>query len=647
MNWSQIPHAGSVENDDWYSGLRMPREEALQHRLIQEASPNEITHLPSLPEYHYSPLPENHEFIRVLCLERPRRVLGWPTEIPCASVLCVPLTGGLPFAALSYVWGNASKKCPILLDGCVFWVTESLNGALERFQEQDRTLFIWADAVCINQENPEEKGAQVQEMGNIYRTALVVLAWLGPAADDSELALKSLGYVGRSCLDMPDGPAIQERHDFFSRVLPMGEDKPENTFPTEPAVALFNRPWWSRIWVIQEVVLSRNVHIMCGNSSTEFSVVSSAFTALFELPLLNAQCQNTLSHRIEPLAPIHRCQPRLIDAAIGIGQGTQSLTMTMLRATSFGATDPRDHIYALLGMISDVEELGLVVDYTKPCSDTFSDVAAAILQRQHNFQILSRNRDPKSQQNLPSWVPDWSQPFPVMICDARFPLFSAGASTQKQQLRVEENMLIVRGAILGPVKHLGWSWESINPQDLSNIPQLVRTALGQINSFAGTNCTAYGTLKDLEEAIWRTPIVDTEFGLFGEHGRYNRRATAQVQQVFNELCHSEPTPSVPTEQIKMRYIGATVSQLENRQYFCTSTGHLGLGPLGMRVGDLVCTIIDADVPFIIRAKKGQSVGWFRKRRMTHYKFVGECYVHGIMDGEIWSTDLDAQDLVFV
>ena len=664
MNWGQLPDTRSLETDATYNNARLPREEALRLGIIQDVPRDAPIPLSDLPEFQYTPLHDNCRFIRVLCLERPQRVADYHrATIPCASLLCIPLDEEVSYVALSYVWGDSSKKLPIILNECVFWVTESLAGALERFHEPDRILLLWADAVCINQKDLLEKGAQVQEMGNIYRKAQLVLGWIGPTADDSELALKSLAYIGSACAAMPDGPCIQERLQFFQHALPESEDSLDKAFPILPVIALCSRPWWVRIWVVQEVVLSKNVHVVCGKSSLEFCILSLAWCALSELPLLNARHKSALTNRIKPLAPIQNCQPRLIQASLeGTGQSPQPLTKRMLRATAFGATDPRDHVYALLGMTSDAEELGILADYTKPCAESYTTIAAALLQRQSKLQILSRCRNPKVQKDLPSWVPDWSQPAPVMINNPQhsmysagrcttaqklFSLFTGGRNAMEQKLYVRGKILLVRGAIVGSVKKLGWSWNALGVEELKDHPQVVRTGLSIIEEFVNTNCTAYKTRKDREDAVWRTPIVDAEVGIFGPNGRYNKRATKQMQSAPREFRDSGSKSNVVDEQCKHRYLAAFLGCFIGRQYFSLSTGHLGLGPLDVRNGDLVCVIVDGDVPFVIRKAGANGSGRFQQQSETQYQLVGECYIHGIMDGEFWQGKSKIEELMLV
>src|SRR5271155_4455834 len=97
--------------------------------------------------------------------------------------------------ALSYVWGDPDRTEPIECNGEPFKVTENLFSALSHLHYRDRIRLLWVDAVCINQKDNSEKSHQVSIMGSIYRRAERVLIWLGPAADQSDVAF---GYIDRA-----------------------------------------------------------------------------------------------------------------------------------------------------------------------------------------------------------------------------------------------------------------------------------------------------------------------------------------------------------------------------------------------------------------------------------------------------------------
>lgn len=252
MDWHSLPVARSLEHDDSYNALRTSREEALRLGAIQDSDITKPPALWSLKHYQYSVLPDNQSYIRVLCLERPREVSGWRQPVvPCATIIFLPFPTKGTISALSYVWGNSDKTCPIIIDECVIWITESLNAALKRLQEDNRILLLWVDAICINQADVEEKSAQVQQMDKIYGMAELVLGWIGTAADGSDVAMKALAHIGKACYDMPDGPCLEERRRLFEEVLSEESSALGTDFPTTQVAAIFKRRWWTRIWVSQ------------------------------------------------------------------------------------------------------------------------------------------------------------------------------------------------------------------------------------------------------------------------------------------------------------------------------------------------------------------------------------------------------------
>lgn len=112
------------------------------------------------------------------------------------EVICrldtVRLSDALEYRALSYCWGDASNPSTILCNGHRLAVTPNLVSALRCLFSKGKagnlSLTFWIDSICINQTNDEEKRVQVMLMGDIYRQALQVLVWLGPASDSSGLA---------------------------------------------------------------------------------------------------------------------------------------------------------------------------------------------------------------------------------------------------------------------------------------------------------------------------------------------------------------------------------------------------------------------------------------------------------------------------
>ena len=133
-----------------------------------------------------------------------------------------------PYEALSYVWGNSDKRQPIFIENQCLAVTLNLHAALLRLRDHDIPRIIWVDAVCINQEDTQEKEHQIQSMAKIYGKASRVIVWLGERADDSDVALEAIRAAGNPT-------NISDREMIQQAILP-----------------LLQRPWFQRIWVRQQ-----------------------------------------------------------------------------------------------------------------------------------------------------------------------------------------------------------------------------------------------------------------------------------------------------------------------------------------------------------------------------------------------------------
>ncbi|KAI4616036.1 hypothetical protein J4E83_006706 [Alternaria metachromatica] len=117
------------------------------------------------------------------------------------------------YIGLSYTWGNPDLRRPILVGDKIFHATANLAIALEHLQDDKKTIIFWIDAICIDQSNLSEKSIQVQRMGNIFASAALVLAWLGPAADESELALRELSQQETSAFDLSTSAMVTQQEE--------------------------------------------------------------------------------------------------------------------------------------------------------------------------------------------------------------------------------------------------------------------------------------------------------------------------------------------------------------------------------------------------------------------------------------------------
>ncbi|RDW56694.1 hypothetical protein BP6252_14046 [Coleophoma cylindrospora] len=234
------------------------------------------------------------------------------------------------YEALSYVWGDEKDQITIFINGHGFSITRNLYAALSRLRQCDRERVLWIDAICINQIDAEERGHQVSLMREIYGSAFQVLAWLGGAGVHGSNGMKELASLLYA--NPPHQTALYVFDEGFS----------------ESFRDILTRPWWSRLWVIQEAAVAKRLTFLCGeyilelpNRPEELSELADALR--YARPTGTAALSyNGICH--EQLSGLILNQR---DRALDAKSKLQSLVYTyLLRECS----DPRDRVFALLGL---------------------------------------------------------------------------------------------------------------------------------------------------------------------------------------------------------------------------------------------------------------------------------------------------------
>jgi len=414
--------------------LRAPRGEPLRCELLQ---PIEL-HL------HY-----NYEFKEVDVSN------GIVAEIPEAEVLdstgqqCVDHHP--QYEALSYRWGG--QALPIEVNGQPWTVTQYLSDALHELRLADRDRVLWVDALCINQADLAEKPGQIRLMAAIYQRAERVIAWLGPAADNSDLAMDALeGLGGRGTTFSPRTAAPPTAYlagphfHRFPSTWPF-EDRSETTrdrlpdsgepqwmmdmFEANEALArelglvdpawfdetiwvaiesLFQkRDWWGRTWIIQEVTHGREVVLHCGSRAVHWDTVHNLLRrrACWYSGRLGA----ALGPRFLPLDNV-RSRMRNPKRALGLEPLQNSLFVLLAHYRSWSSSLSVDKIFGLLGLATFSRNIPIAVDYAQPAADVFCDTACAIIAEDQNLDVLSQvhlleGETPSG--DWPSWAPNWAR----------------------------------------------------------------------------------------------------------------------------------------------------------------------------------------------------------------------------------------------
>lgn len=571
----------------------------------------------------YAPLTTDHE-IRLVHL-----LPGDEADNLVCEIKHVCLHDTLDYECLSYRWGHDKADAIIIGRDACLELNENLLNALRFLRQPDTARVLWADQICINQGDNEEKTKQVELMGEIYQSASRVIAWLGLADDKTQSTfefLRSLYHSARNNyiremarnkeLGAPDAPfdnkkLLEELLNEYSTFLPQWKD----------VQSFLEKEWFSRIWIVQEIVLAKQVLIQC----SDFTLPWAVMTLLG--PLMTERPKNDLV----PIGDAADFMLELVRARSGhyVDQESASYFLSLIALLRDmrprSATDPRDKIFALLNVTVDNKVLGLQPDYTMDWPEAYIKTSRWLLTNQKDLLFLKLVEiKAKMESRIPSWVPDFRSHDhmnflyqPRMII-RKTKLYCSAGNTQAIFRDVNDPILLaVRGFSIGTITSV-----SEPPGNL-----LGNVALGQRVLDGGEwPQFAHGCAKD---------------GLYGPTGEsilaaYARLRTGDyVGRLGSDvkgrpLAEDYPSPGEfkfdanadgllrgDRDDIGMIILGQTT----RRRMFFTDTGYLGLTHRSNRVGDKVFVLLGGDMPFVLRPKGDR------------FLFRGEAYVHGIMDGE--------------
>ena len=346
--------------------------------------------------FTYTPLP--NDCIRLLTFAAPST---YPGALTC-TINTFPLDNPPSFDALSYTWGAPSKTETILCNGHEMKIRANLHEAIQTIFSPPISLDlpIWIDAICINQEDDEEKGHQVHRMGDVYRRASKVVVWLGPAENDSDLAMQSLSGLSERLSSIPHGSAVSYFEEY---------GLPDENSPVWHAVGhLFRRQWFGRLWTFQEAVLAAKLIAVAGQKMADWNLIGSVAVQLWQLGLWSA-CVG-----YQPLEKRENGPKAAADIswARNYLKYHKELDPTDLLEMVSHKTclDPRDRVYAILGMTSLSFRNRIEISYSGGTNQhiwrTYIDCAKACIEEGH-FPILGIVAGRERISDLPSWCPNF------------------------------------------------------------------------------------------------------------------------------------------------------------------------------------------------------------------------------------------------
>ena len=611
------------------------------------------------------------------------------------------------FQALSYTWGAQifPRTLEVLRhnkDGeppstGIIKITENLHSALHHLRLRDSTLILWVDAVCINQADIPERNSQVSNIPRIYAEASSVIVWLGSETSDGHGRLSLLFFkeLARLASLKSASGHVEERNSWRHRCHV--NDLISMFMCNETAlkaIALFlERPWFRRRWIVQEVVLAKEVILHCGNLSMSWDIFENGLIELSDngIGAFNSDHRTTM-----------RSMTLMRHADVGAKR--QLPLDVLVEFSSFLCANPKDRLYALFGVIqhwfpgSDNQRLHSqtgTVDYALPTEEVFTEFATLMMRLNKNLPaetyyncvthvlqlaaaFRQRCRPDLTERSgtrsgkLPSWVVDWTETLSFQPLghspvhqDASF-----GIPRREVQILMPKDgvrRLLVTGIAYDIITTelpinlaLGLLVDGAHEarRAVNNVILEIIRMMRETHFPCGPDRNTHTpTGQHIMTAIATSIVANWEHtpanSYFAQHPRFRVDFLEQLASDKYYLCemlHKWPA-----------YIDLVRITMRGRNLFLTARGHVGIGASHVQKGDVICVLSDIRVPFVLRPlgdrpsptmKDGvadlpgclgfqnedeyaEAISKLTDNPREHATFtlIGDAYVHGLMNGE--------------
>ncbi|KAJ9659517.1 hypothetical protein H2198_003092 [Neophaeococcomyces mojaviensis] len=665
------------------------------------AKPN-LEHQSYIPNDYtlYWPLNEKKQEIRLL------RIKAEPAnsnaEVVCYLTYASLLDPRVPnaYTCLSYCWGDITKTKEIkvvrpekrLHDGTCegkifdFRVTANLEAALRSIRSLTARPLVWADAVCINQSNLVERAHQVSIMQYIYSKSMQTLIWLGDAEDCSDAAMDFAILIrrvlsGDESLNLSSfaaGVRCNRLRGLLKGELNFAESEASHKdfiAVRDATQGLLRRPWFRRVWVLQEVSKSSSVVAISGQKACQWEDIRNLGIwenriTLWEgnIPGAERQLPTTGLSTVLDAARTDDLPEIWWFLASECRDGKlPSILELIFRRTQIQASDPRDQVFALFGIARECQGqfsnlAGFTPDYSKTTAQVYTDFTRAVITSTKRLEVLSavntflpggRHRD-----DLPSWVPEYDHHFNLRRSLAFLGSFgydtTVGTSIEMEDI-TDPNSLLLYGVVVDIVR--------FSDETQGEALQMRRSANGQIrNLIFNSSMTGIKDLwimianqkprhaagEDLLEAFVLTLICCRQ----DQRRRTTSTSVKEIPSLVEDFAaywkSFEPDfKSLPSDcnmyksRLELELLSSTGSSAEfekrllwtcdSRRLLITQEHYMGLFPRKARSGDLIVVFFGSKVPFVVRPIEGAQA---RTSSLSCYELVGECYVHGRMDGSV-------------
>lgn len=578
------------------------------------------------------------------------------------------------FEALSYTWGTAGDLRPITVNHECIGITTNLEIALRYLRKPDEPRVLWVDALCIDQEDTGEKSSQVQRIGEIFSSANSILAWLGPPEPKSEEAMQAIEKIGIALLPIhcADGGLAYCR-GLSPADLQKNMGLQLSAMNWDAIWAICERPYWHRVWIIQELFLSADIFknvsenrclVGCGSVWTPLPAFSG-FVFMFGIVRANPQWTRYISLPPLSILSLHGAPPVeemftilwTLSGTLIVHDGSRvkrSISQLQRMSRKFQATDARDKLYAFLEL---AEDHLVTPDYTLSVSEVYSNWTKSCIAQDKTLYCLHGNRD-LSNSFGPSWVPEI---YSEVVDGHAFECVLLGDQSGRLSASVTfiegGSVLKARGLSLGSLDRVVGPFEAGSHRSSTDeennqtkITALLADKFLELINF-------YLSLpKDLQNSAWRAFILDMDTSYrakpkspapdnFYHLWRALIAFSLEVlpdKTLFDETTSSRTYPDFFLELLLLiadqltGFMSPFAESMSNalysdRCFFITDGLRVGVGPKCTKPGDEVVLLFGSPLCFVLRPEG------------ERYRLIGDAYVQDVPP-ELWSNDHNALDV---
>ena len=605
--------------------------------------------------YKYTKLPPN--FVRVLELQSANS-----PEADLSCVLTVQKIHDRPYEALSYVWGKPTLfHCDIhctdengSTSGGALGIGANLATALRAYRKKDVSRRLWVDAICIRQDDLDERQAQVRLMGDIFRNASTVLCWLGhfenPDADEWK-AHDVIGFLRKFNEDQRTH--LKQIQDYLRDGHLDGDD---GTVARNWSLLkeFFDLEYFHRAWIIQEVGLAQRALLSWGQSQIYIDWKEVAKFVLF----LDDNGATVINHLELKSWVVNHIN--LVWSNDADGNPLYDFSEVLHWARTHASTDPRDYVFSLLGHPSALIDGVRVIDpnYVKSTSEVYTELVVNFVEKSKGLHVLAfvDHEETRSPLNVPTWVPDWHAR--NIVAPLRSPTRAMDITCDSARIdrSTDPPTLRCRGYTIDNVAAFS---HMFNPRELTvldraaelakQIPFLAdhlykRLVLDAADVTPPTAQYFVSAVSFMVTGGYRDMIPaingDNMKLLWADFAAYvlefeKIKTTDDEVGFLGSITHEERCMIEKLSEAgdAHKFVQDMTWTSMCRKLFRTFKGHIGLGPRTMFHGD-VCVVVEGSrYPLLLR-----PVG-------SQFELVGPILLYGFMNGEAKSAGMEAREFI--